>query len=178
MSELRTQIYKTPPLTNSCVIAHLWISRGWRLLPCQPGTKRLVMGFGPNQGKIENGEDVRFWFQERGANLAVLASDSGVILDFDKIELYNQFVAGWPGLAGSYTEFHASRRSSCVFRAGSRGGADPPWPDPGHRSQTVLLGASLEGWRAGIRNNRVEADFDRFHGNGKSGPRGVFYTWG
>jgi hypothetical protein len=104
MTELSKQIYKTPPLTDAFVVAHLWISRGWQLLPCQPGTKRLVMGFGPNRGVIGGGDDVRFWFQERGANLAVLASDSGVILDFDKIELYDLFAAGWPGLAGSYTE--------------------------------------------------------------------------
>ena len=106
MSVLATQIYKVAPMTSAYAVAWMWHTRPERfgLLPCQPGTKRLVMGFGPVRGVIDSATEVEFWFRDRGANLAVVAPPQVVILDFDKIELYNQFAACWPEMAGSYTE--------------------------------------------------------------------------
>ena len=104
MPELSQQLYKTRPLTSAFVVAHLWLSRGFKLLPCQPGTKRLVKTFGPVAGRILLAEDVNYWFRDRGANLAVVAPDPFVILDFDELKYYESFAAAWPDLAGSYTE--------------------------------------------------------------------------
>jgi hypothetical protein len=104
MSELKEQIYKVRPLTLTFVSAHLWLSRGFKLLPCQPGTKRLVKSFGPVAGQVLLAEDVNLWFRDRGANLAVVAPDSVVILDFDELKAYESWAGGWPELAGSYTE--------------------------------------------------------------------------
>ena len=104
MSELKEQLYKTRPLTLTHVSAHQWLSRGFKLLPCQPGTKRLVKTFGPVAGRVLLAEDVEYWFRDRGANLAVVAPDQFVILDFDELKYYESFSAAWPDLAASYTE--------------------------------------------------------------------------
>jgi hypothetical protein len=104
MPDLKEQIYKTRPLTSTFVVAHLWLSRGFKLLPCQPGTKRLVKSFGPVAGRVLLAEDVNYWFRDRGANLAVIAGPDSIILDFDQVEIYESWAAGWPDLAGSYCE--------------------------------------------------------------------------
>jgi hypothetical protein len=104
MTELGKQIYNTPPLTDACVIAHIWLSRGFGVLPVQPGSKSLVRGFGPFRGVINTAEDIEFWFRYRGANLAVVAPELSIILDFDQLQIYNQFAAAWPGLITSYSE--------------------------------------------------------------------------
>jgi hypothetical protein len=106
MQVITKELYKARPMTSAYAVAWMWHCRPERfgLLPCQPGTKRLVMGFGPVRGMIESAAEVEFWFKDRGANLAVVSPSKVVILDFDKIELYNQFAAGWPELAGSYSE--------------------------------------------------------------------------
>lgn len=106
MPELREIIYKAPPMTNCYTAARLWLARpeGFGLLPAQVGSKKFIKGFGPFIGCVETPEDARYWFYGRPVNLAVLAPETVVILDFDDIKLYDLFVAGWPALAGSYTE--------------------------------------------------------------------------
>lgn len=63
-----------------------------------------MAGFGVYRDKVESGEKVNFWFQDRSSNLGVIVPDRGVILDFDDFEVYNQFCEKWPKLAKSYTE--------------------------------------------------------------------------
>jgi len=106
MPELNQELYKVPPLTSAYALACMWLSRpgGWKVLPVQPGSKRLVRGFGPFSGLIESPEDAIFWFRQRGANLAVVAPMGSVIVDFDQVAFYESFTAGWPDLAKSYTE--------------------------------------------------------------------------
>lgn len=104
MDDLGKEIYRSRPMTEIFGAAHIWLSRGFSLLPCQPGTKRLVRGFGPNLATITKGEEIDFWFRSRGANLAIVTGDNARVLDFDAIELYSRFTANWPDLARSYTE--------------------------------------------------------------------------
>jgi hypothetical protein len=106
MPELNEQIYKDRLLPEAYAIASMWLNRpgGWKVLPVQPGSKRLVRGFGPFAGVIESPEDAQFWFWQRGVNLAVVSPVGSVILDFDQISFYESFKAGKPGLAKSYTE--------------------------------------------------------------------------
>jgi hypothetical protein len=122
MPELSTQLYKTRPLTLAFAVAHLWLSRGFKLLPCQPGTKRLIKTFGPVAGRVLLAEDINYWFQDRGANLAVIAPDAVVILDFDELKHYESFAAGWPDLAWSYTESTPRGGRHVFLRLGDPGG--------------------------------------------------------
>jgi hypothetical protein len=86
------------------ITAHLWQRRGWQTIPAQPDSKRLIPGFGLYLEKVESGESVEYWFRDRNANLAVVAPPDGVVLDFDRIEVYKLFCDRWPELAASYTE--------------------------------------------------------------------------
>jgi hypothetical protein len=85
------------------IAAEVWKFRGWHVLPVQPGTKRLVCGYGVNLKNADSWGDMDFWFQTRICNLAVF-SPSGLILDFDDIAAYRQFEAACPEAAASYTE--------------------------------------------------------------------------
>ena len=104
MPELSKELYKVHPMIDRCAIAHMWLSCGFGLLPCQPDTKRLVQGFGPVRGVIDSPDLINYWFRDRNCNLAIVTVSCAVILDFDKIEIYDQFAAAWPDLAKSYTE--------------------------------------------------------------------------
>lgn len=92
-------------LNPEFVAAHLWQSRRWPdLLPVQPGSKILLRGYGPYLERINTGEKIAYYFQDRKCNLAVIAPDCGVILDFDDFGVYVDFTKRWPQLATSYTE--------------------------------------------------------------------------
>ena len=86
-------------------MAMIWRRRGYSLIPCQPNTKRILRSYGIFQKRVEVSEDINFWFRDRNCNLAVICPNNAFILDFDKIELYNEFCALSPDLAESYTEF-------------------------------------------------------------------------
>lgn len=89
---------------NKVIIsAEVWKVRGWHVLPVQPGTKRLVFGYGANLKNADQWGEMDFWFQNRVYNLAVF-SPSGLILDFDDVAAYRQFQDVCPDAASSYTE--------------------------------------------------------------------------
>ena len=91
---------------NSLVeMVMVWRRRGYSLIPCQPSTKQIVKGFGLYQKRVENDQDIKYWFQDRNCNLAVACPENSIILDFDRIELYNEFWVQSPELAESYTEY-------------------------------------------------------------------------
>jgi hypothetical protein len=94
----------TDQSTKTLETAAIWISRGWKVLPCQPDTKRMIAGFGANLNSLSSQEDLEYWFYNRAANLAVLAPDDGAILDFDIPEVFTRFLIE-SSAAGSYTEF-------------------------------------------------------------------------
>ena len=97
--------------------AHLWLTNGFRVLPCQPGTKSLIAGFGPNLDSLSSAEGIEFWFRARKSNLAVISPPDGLILDFDNPELYEQFAEDCPEIAASYTE-RTPRGGAHVFAFG------------------------------------------------------------
>jgi hypothetical protein len=82
-----------------------WISKGFALLPCQPGKKSLVTGFGVHLDKITNSNRAAQWWRgNSAANIAALALDDFFILDFDILEVYKQWANLCPDAARSYTE--------------------------------------------------------------------------
>jgi len=111
---IKEQIYKTPPMTDAVFIAHSWIAKGWRVAPCQPGTKQLLAGFGPYLESLDTAEKIEYWFRARHANLAVIAPVDRAILDFDDLALYDRFCEEVPEAACSYTE-RTPRGGSHIF---------------------------------------------------------------
>lgn len=96
-----------------------WLSRGFSLLPCQPGQKALVPGYGIFKAKITNTEQARQWFYDgSAANIAVLAPDGFFILDFDDLDLYAQWAKACPEAARSCTET-TPRGGTHVFMRGN-----------------------------------------------------------
>lgn len=95
------------PEKVSCTfdIAKVWRGRGWGLIPIQPNTKKIVKGFGQYQKRVETDQEINYWFRDRNCNLAVVCPITGVVLDFDRIEIYNEFCGVSPHLAKSYTEY-------------------------------------------------------------------------
>jgi hypothetical protein len=81
-----------------------WLVNGFGVIPCQPNTKRVVSGFGLRSDVIKETERVKFWFEGKKVNLAVVCPPDLVVLDFDQPDLYNKFILVHPNIASSYTE--------------------------------------------------------------------------
>lgn len=82
-----------------------WLQRDFALLPVQPNSKKLVPGFGYYQNKITTPEKVYQWFGEKTlSNLAVCATQTSLILDFDDPYLYQFWAGKFPDAARTYTE--------------------------------------------------------------------------
>lgn len=82
-----------------------WLKRDFALLPVQPNSKRLVSKFGFYQNKITTPEKIYQWFGERTlSNLAVCATQTSLILDFDDADLYTFWAGKCPDAARTYTE--------------------------------------------------------------------------
>ena len=85
---------------------------GVDLVPVQPGSKRLIAGFGAYRRRIRDESAARFWWHERRAGLAVVCGSGPgpglVVLDFDNPGLYRR----WQSAAGPVTESYtvATRR--------------------------------------------------------------------
>lgn len=95
------------PMVTTYAAALAWLANGFKVLPVQPNSKRLIAGFGlfKNQLSLDDVDSVRFWFQERrGLNLALLCPEDVRILDFDNPGLYDRFKRDSPAAAKSYTE--------------------------------------------------------------------------
>jgi len=85
--------------------AESWLEKGYKLLPCQPGTKMLVGGFGQYRAQITDATSAAQWFGVgTKSNLAILAPENNFILDFDKISVYASWSDACPDAAQSYTE--------------------------------------------------------------------------
>lgn len=93
-----------------------WLTRGVSLLPLQPGSKRIVPGFGPYLERITDTRAASFWFQERGCNMAVVTGHGVVALDFDDTPSYERWCKQNPNAALSLTE--RTRRGFHVFFVG------------------------------------------------------------
>lgn len=82
-----------------------WVEKDFQILPCQPGSKSLITGFGQYRRKFTTAEEVQKWFcHGSNFNVAVIAPRDVIILDFDKISVYAQWVDKCPVAAQSYTQ--------------------------------------------------------------------------
>lgn len=93
-------------MTDKIEIANWWLARGFWLLPCQPGKKQLLQGFGQYQRKLHTTEEVRQFFsgELNRLNMAVLVYPGATILDFDNPDLYLEWARQCPEAATTYTE--------------------------------------------------------------------------
>jgi hypothetical protein len=95
-----------------------WLNRGFAILPCQPGTKSLMSGFGLYRSKISDIETaLQWWKQNSKVNMAVIAPEDFFILDFDSVDVYAQWTKEYPSAARSYTET-TPRGGTHVFMRG------------------------------------------------------------
>jgi hypothetical protein len=81
-----------------------WLRQGFGVLPVQPGTKQLITGFGVYKSRLTDPDGLRFWFEDRSANIAVICPDDAVVLDFDDSGLYKAWADEHAAAARSYTE--------------------------------------------------------------------------
>lgn len=82
-----------------------WSLRDFAFLPAQPDSKKVVPGFGIYKNHFDDWSTASTWYQTHAAaNLGVIAPESAVILDFDRVDLYAWFRAYCPASA-SYTEY-------------------------------------------------------------------------
>jgi hypothetical protein len=106
-----------------------WFQLGYGLLPCDPGIKKLIKGYGPHQKQITNLSDIEFWFEDREANMAVAGGEGKIILDFDDPDLYKSWAKKYPVVKTTYTErtpgsggyhlwFHGDIPQGVKWRAG------------------------------------------------------------
>jgi hypothetical protein len=74
--------------------AHSWLSRGFHLLPIQPGTKKIMSGFGQYQTRIKTlAESAHWWGNEnKKFNMAVVCNGGNFILDFDDYEIFTAWI--------------------------------------------------------------------------------------
>lgn len=100
-----------------------WLGKGFHLLPIQPGTKKQAQGFGLYQKQITNAQEAKqYFFDELSRfNLAVVAPEGKLILDFDDWDLYLtwlRFVKRFDDrITTSYTEITA-HNGAHVFLSG------------------------------------------------------------
>lgn len=92
-------------MQNKIARSVFWLEHGFKLLPCQPGTKRLVGGFGLYLAQIaDEAQAAQWWGNGSRSNLAVLAPDDMYILDFDKISVFSSWADRCKDASRSYTE--------------------------------------------------------------------------
>lgn len=85
--------------------AYSWLIHGYGVLPTQPGSKRLITGFGVNVRVLTETEQMRFWFEDRNASITVCClQPDQVILDFDDPGVYQSWATDHPDAALAYTE--------------------------------------------------------------------------
>ncbi len=89
---------------DGLTLALLFFYRGVKIAPCQPKSKSFVQGFGPYLNHIETDMELQSWLLERGSNYALLTGTGGlVVVDFDNVELFNQWYEQAGNLANSFT---------------------------------------------------------------------------
>jgi hypothetical protein len=87
-------------------VCHWWLERGFKLLPVQPNSKRLVFGWGIYQKQVSSLDQAKqvFGVDMPYAGLAVFAPDGLLVLDFDEIGIYTQWEKDHPEISKTYTE--------------------------------------------------------------------------
>jgi hypothetical protein len=92
-----------------------WLSQGVNVLPVQPGTKYLVKGFGQHKDQVRTpGQAFRWWGHGKPYNLAVVAPENLLVLDFDSNQLFFEWQDQLP-FEYALTYHETSRRGWHVF---------------------------------------------------------------
>ncbi len=78
------------------VAALAWLARGFKLVPLQPGEKRIIRGWGPAQRTITTEQEARLWFLRNVCNLGVVLAPGFFCADFDDRDTMRAWRAG-PG---------------------------------------------------------------------------------
>jgi hypothetical protein len=101
--------------TNKLEAARAWLDRGAELLPIQPGSKKLVAGFGPYRRRVKDLAGARKWWGDRSPyNLAVYCPGDLLALDFDSNQLFLSWQDSLPAALG-LTYHEVSRRGWHIF---------------------------------------------------------------
>jgi DNA primase (bacterial type) len=96
--------------------AFYWLGQGRALVPLQPGTKRIVAGYGAYSKHVVSEAGARFWFSQRRCNLGLVCGGGLVVVDIDNVVDYNRVASGLPA---TYTE--RTPRGYHLFFAGDSG---------------------------------------------------------
>lgn len=124
-----------PDQVSAIEAASWWLEQGYELLPCQPGTRTLVAGFGPRAQKITTREDAeRLWRDASDVNLAVACPADHFIIDFSDTALYVLWTIQLGGRGTTYTEVTPRGGRHAFYR-----GHIPP-------GVRLVPGAELKDW--------------------------------
>lgn len=136
-----------------------WLDQGFELLPCQPGSKRLVKGFGLHKQRVVTKDQAAHWWHAGShANIAAVCQGESFILDFDDLELYTSWAAEVGSLWITYTENtprggrHAFYRGAVPRGVTLREGAE--------LKSTCLVAPSVVKGRAYLRGARDIREVD------------------
>jgi hypothetical protein len=76
---------------------------GRLLVPLQPGSKRIVRGWGPVVRVVTNRAEARYWWEMRRANIGLVTGYGVTVLDFDDVESWRGFCSQFPRVASTFT---------------------------------------------------------------------------
>jgi hypothetical protein len=93
-----------------------WLDAGRLLVPLQPGSKRIVRGYGPVVRVVTDLEETKYWWELRRANIGLVTGYGISVLDFDDVVSWRGFCSQFPGVAGSFTV--RTKRGAHVYLAG------------------------------------------------------------
>jgi hypothetical protein len=84
--------------------ALIFYQKGVPVIPCYPGSKAILEGYGPRRDLAPDLNFLYNWIQKKNGNYALLTGDSGlVVLDFDSPEIYTDWFKQVGTLAETFT---------------------------------------------------------------------------
>jgi len=93
-----------------------WLDAGRLLVPLQPGSKRIVRGYGPVVRVVTDPGEAHNWWGLRRCNIGLVTGYGVTVLDFDDCQPWREFCAQFPGVADTFTV--RTRRGAHVYMAG------------------------------------------------------------
>jgi len=93
-----------------------WLDAGRLLVPLQPGSKRIVRGYGPVLRVVTDLAEAHYWWGLRRCNIGLVTGYRVTVLDFDDVVSWRGFCSQFPGVAGTFTV--RTRRGAHVYLTG------------------------------------------------------------
>lgn len=93
-----------------------WLDAGRLLVPLQPGSKRIVRGYGPVVRVVTDRAEAQYWWKARRANIGLVTGYGVTVLDFDDVVSWRGFCSQFPGVADSFTV--RTRRGAHLYLTG------------------------------------------------------------